>query len=117
MPLDLGGQIVSLPDIERRLATGADKDDHYHGVDDPGFIRTAAENFAARPSSPASVLVLILDGLTGSVCRLGHRAMTGHPALLIGRGSRIRGGELCSTPIDRDGQGQGVRLDFDPPDH
>jgi imidazoleglycerol phosphate synthase cyclase subunit len=113
MPLTFGGRIVSLLDIERRLATGADKVSiNTAGVDDPGFIRTAAENFGSQAIVASIDVLRHPDGRPEVYVGSGKRATGLAPVDWARRVEDLGAGEILLNSIDRDGQGKGYDLDL-----
>jgi imidazoleglycerol phosphate synthase cyclase subunit len=113
MPLIFGGRIGSLRDIERRLATGADKVSiNTAGIDDPAFIRAAAENFGSQAIVASIDVLRHSDGRREVFAQSGKRPTGLVPADWARRVEELGAGEILLNSIDRDGLGKGYDLEL-----
>ena len=110
MPITVGGRIRSLEDIEKRLASGADKIAiNTIAVENPGFIEQAAREFGSQ------CVVVSIDAKlrTGGyeVMTHGGSVPNGHhPARWAKQAQDMGAGEILINSIDRDGQKTGYDL-------
>jgi N-acetyl sugar amidotransferase len=113
MPLTFGGRVCTPRDIEMRLAAGADKVSiNTAGVDNPNFIKTAAERFGSQ-AIVASIDVLRYQDGTREVITRSGRGKTGLvPVDWARRVEALGAGEILLNSIDRDGQGNGYDLEL-----
>jgi imidazole glycerol-phosphate synthase subunit HisF len=137
MPLTVGGGIRSLEDIRALLKAGADKVSlNTAAVDDPEFVRRAAERFGSQcivlaidakasaqgpspggenrdnslPLAPA-LLSPLGAGPSWEVYIHGGRTPTGKDAVAWAvEGERLGAGEILLTSMDRDGTKDGYDL-------
>jgi cyclase len=111
MPLTVGGGVRKLEDIRRLLLAGADKVSiNTTAVQDPDFVRQAAEKFGSQ-----CVTVAIDAKRTGSdrweVFTHGGRRETGLEAVAWARRMTEHGaGEILLTSMDRDGTRAGYDI-------
>ena len=113
MPLTFGGRVCTPHDIEMRLATGADKVSiNTAGIDDPNFIRIAAERFGSQAIVASIDVIRHQDGTREVVTRSGQ-GMTGlAPVDWACRVEALGAGEILLNSVDRDGQGNGYDLEL-----
>ncbi len=112
MPLTVGGGVRTLEDIRKLLHAGADKVSiNTAAVNDPEFVRRAAEKFG---SSTIVVAVDAKRSLEGwEVYTHGGRTPTGIDAVQWCRKMENFGaGEILLTSMDRDGTKEGYDLDL-----
>ncbi len=113
MPLTVGGGVRTTDDIRTLLVAGADKVAiNTAAVEDPDFVRTAAEKFGSQ------CIVVAVDAKRSAaggfeVFTHGGRAPTGLDALdWVKRMAVLGAGEILLTSMDRDGTRQGYDLDL-----
>jgi len=111
MPLTVGGGVRTLEDIRRLLLAGADKVSiNTAAVDDPDFVRRAAEKFGTQ------CIVVAIDAKRGAdggfaVFTHGGRKATGLDAIDWAKRMVAAGaGEILLTSMDRDGTKQGYDI-------
>jgi len=113
MPLTVGGGVRSLEDIRRLLLAGADKVSiNTAAVEDPSFVRAAAEKFGSQ-----CIVVAIdakRDGKGGfEVFTHGGRNPTGLEAVSWAQHMADCGaGEILLTSMDRDGTRAGYDIEL-----
>lgn len=113
MPLTFGGRVRTLEEIQIRLALGADKVTvNTHAVDEPDFVRAAAERFGSQ-----CVVVSIdarrrQDGSHEVFVDGGRRATGRDPAEWAREAEQLGAGEILLNSIDRDGTAQGYDLEL-----
>jgi len=113
MPLTFGGRIRTPRDIEKRLATGADKVAINSAiVDDPNFIRVAAENFGSQAIVASIDVLRHPDGRREVMVAAGKRGTGLAPADWAQKVEELGAGEILLNSIDRDGQGNGFDLEL-----
>lgn len=117
IPLTVGGGIRSLDDIRRMLKAGADKVGiNTAAVDNPGFVKAAAERFGSQ------CIVVAIDAkrtsgegepLRWDIYTHGGREPTGLNAVEWARKMVALGaGEILLTSMDRDGTREGFDLEL-----
>ncbi len=113
MPLTVGGGVRSTDDIRTLLLAGADKVAiNTAAVEDPDFVRAAAEKFGSQ------CIVVAVDAKRSAaggfeVFTHGGRAPTGLDALdWVKRMAALGAGEILLTSMDRDGTRQGYDLEL-----
>ncbi len=113
MPLTVGGGVRTTDDIRTLLVAGADKVAiNTAAVEDPDFVRTAAEKFGSQ------CIVVAVDAKRSAaggfeVFTHGGRAPTGLDALdWVKRMAALGAGEILLTSMDRDGTRQGYDLEL-----
>jgi cyclase len=113
MPLCYGGGVGSLEDVEKLVGSGVEKVSiNSRAVDDPAFVRAAADRFA---SSTIVVSIDVRQGWWGrkSVWTRGGRHGSGRDPIAFAKQMEDLGaGELLLTSIDRDGTMRGYDLDL-----
>jgi cyclase len=108
MPFTVGGGITDLRQIEKLLASGADKVSiNSAAVADPGFVTQAASRFGDQ-----CIVVSIdyreqADGSRRVATRCGHDATDLEPEDFALRMQDAHAGEILLTSIDRDGMMNG----------
>ena len=113
MPLTVGGGVRTTDDIRRLLLAGADKVSiNTAAVDNPNFVREAAEKFGTQ------CIVVAVDAKRGEAGRFevyvhGGRTPTGLDAIDWSRRMTDYGaGEILLTSMDRDGTKQGYDIEL-----
>jgi cyclase len=113
MPLTVGGGVRTTEDIRHLLLAGADKVSiNTAAVDDPDFVREAAEKFGTQ------CIVVAVDAKRAAEGRFeifvhGGRTPTGLDAIDWSRRMTDYGaGEILLTSMDRDGTKQGYDIDL-----
>jgi cyclase len=112
MPLTVGGGIRAIGDIRDLLNAGADKVSiNTAAVEDPDFIRRAAERFGSQ------CIVLAIDakkkGESWEVYTHGGRTPTGVDAVeWAKKGEALGAGEILLTSMDKDGTKDGYDLEL-----
>jgi cyclase len=112
MPFTVGGGITELKQIERLLASGADKVSiNSAAVADPGFVTQAASRFGDQ------CIVVSIDyreeeGGRRVYARCGHEATEVDPVSWALRMQDAHAGEILLTSIDRDGRMAGYDVDI-----
>jgi cyclase len=112
MPLTVGGGIRDLQDVRDLLNAGADKVSiNTAAVEDPDFVRAAAERFGSQCIVVAIDAKRTADDVARwEVYTHGGRTPTGLAALEWGRRMESYGaGEILLTSMDRDG----TRIGYD----
>jgi cyclase len=112
MPLTVGGGIRDLQDVRDLLNAGADKVSiNTAAVEDPDFVRAAAERFGSQCIVVAIDAKRTADDVARwEVYTHGGRTPTGLDALEWGRRMESYGaGEILLTSMDRDG----TRIGYD----
>jgi cyclase len=130
MPLTVGGGIRRLEDIRDLLHAGADKVSlNTVAVQDPDFVRKAAERFGSqcivlaidarrRGESPGPRARAAHDAEAGTrlsweVFIHGGRTATGRDVVAwAGEGAQLGAGEILLTSMDRDGTKDGYDLEL-----
>ncbi|MBP2673970.1 MAG: imidazole glycerol phosphate synthase subunit HisF [Deltaproteobacteria bacterium] len=113
MPLTVGGGVRTIEDIRALLLAGADKVSiNTSAVDDPEFVRLAAERFGSQ-CTVVAVDARAVPGRAGEweVYTHGGRRPTGISAVEWAR--RMEGcgaGEILLTSMDRDGTRDGYDI-------
>ncbi len=116
MPLTVGGGVRELQDVRSLLNAGADKVSiNTAAVQDPDFVRRAAERFG----SPCIVVAIDAKRLGGDlpahweVYTHGGRTPTGLDAVAWAQRMESYGaGEILLTSMDRDGTKEGYDLEL-----
>jgi imidazoleglycerol phosphate synthase cyclase subunit len=113
MPLAFGGRIRSLEDMERRLASGADKCViNTKAVEDPGFIMSASRRYGAQ-CVVVSIDAKRVERGGYEVYTAGGRVPTGLDPAAWAREAQARGaGEIFLNSIDRDGSALGYDVEL-----
>jgi cyclase len=112
MPFTVGGGITDLRQIERLLASGADKVSiNSAAVADPGFVTQAASRFGDQ------CIVVSIDYREGEggrqvYSRCGNEATAHDPEDWALRMEDAHAGEILLTSIDRDGRMSGYDLEL-----
>jgi cyclase len=113
MPLTVGGGVRTTEDIRRLLLAGADKVSiNTAAVDNPDFVREAAEKFGTQ------CIVVAVDAKRTAEGRFevfvhGGRTPTGLDAIDWSRRMTDYGaGEILLTSMDRDGTKQGYDIEL-----
>lgn len=113
MPLTVGGGVRTVDDVRKLLLAGADKVSiNTAAVNDPDFVRQAAEKFGAQ------CIVVAIDAKQAGVGKWeifthGGRNSTGIDAIAFAKQVCANGaGEILLTSMDRDGTGDGFDLDL-----
>jgi cyclase len=113
MPLTVGGGVRTTEDIRRLLLAGADKVSiNTAAVDNPDFVREAAEKFGTQ------CIVVAVDAKRAEAGRFevfvhGGRTPTGLDAIAWARRMTDYGaGEILLTSMDRDGTKQGYDIEL-----
>lgn len=112
MPFTVGGGITDLRQIERLLASGADKVSiNSAAVADPGFVTRAASRFGDQ------CIVVSIDYREGEsgrrvYSRCGNEATAHDPEAWALRMEDAHAGEILLTSIDRDGRMSGYDLEL-----
>jgi cyclase len=115
MPLTVGGGVRTVEDIRRLLLAGADKVSiNTAAVNDPDFVRTAAEKFGTQCIVVAIDAKAVKNGESDGVARKwevfthGGRNATGLDAVEWAQRMAAYGaGEILLTSMDRDGTKSG----------
>lgn len=113
MPLTVGGGVRTVDDVRKLLLAGADKVSiNTAAVNDPDFVRQAAEKFGSQ-----CIVVAIDAKQTGDgkweIFTHGGRNSTGIDAVDFAKLVCANGaGEILLTSMDRDGTGDGFDLDL-----
>ena len=113
MPLTVGGGVRTVDDVRKLLLAGADKVSiNTAAVNDPDFVRKAAEKFGSQ-----CIVVAIDAKQTGDgkweIFTHGGRTPTGIDAVDFAKQVCANGaGEILLTSMDRDGTGDGFDLDL-----
>lgn len=113
MPLTVGGGVRTVDDVRKLLLAGADKVSiNTAAVNDPDFVRQAAEKFGSQ-----CIVVAIDAKQTGDgkweIFTHGGRNATGIDAVDFAKLVCANGaGEILLTSMDRDGTGDGFDLDL-----
>lgn len=116
MPLTVGGGVRTISDIRKLLLAGADKVAmNTAAVDDPDFVRVAAEKFGSQCIVVAIDAKRTGEGETGAgkweVFTHGGRNPTGIDAVEYAKKVCANGaGEILLTSMDRDGTGDGFDI-------
>ncbi len=113
MPVTVGGGVRDLEGIRALLLAGADKVSiNTAAVDDPDFVRRAAEKFGTQ------CIVIAIDARQSTPGRWqvfthGGRRETGHDAVeWAQRMTAFGAGEILLTSMDRDGTRDGYDLEL-----
>lgn len=113
VPLTFGGRIRTLEDIRLRLSLGADKVSiNTQAVDDPPFIRRAAEAYGSQ-----CIVVCIdyrrgPDGAAKVFVEGGRRETAWEPVSWAREAQRHGAGEILLQAMDRDGTAEGFDADM-----
>jgi len=111
MPLTVGGGVRTIEDIRKLLLAGADKVSiNTAAVDNPDFVREAAEKFGSQ-----CIVVAVDAKSTGpekfEIFTHGGRKETGLDAVQWAKKMAAFGaGEILLTSMDRDGTKQGFNI-------
>lgn len=113
MPLTVGGGVRTLSDIRNLLSAGADKVSiNTAAVEDPGFVRQAAERFGSQ-CTVVAIDARAVPGRPGNweVYTHGGRRPTGIDAVAwAARMEELGAGEILLTSMDRDGTRDGYDI-------
>ncbi len=112
MPMTVGGRVVSLSDIEQRLALGADKISiNTAALEDPSFIGRAAREFGTQ-CIVVSMDVKKTEGGDSVLSHWGQRDTGRRPEEWAAVAEAEGAGELLVNSIDRDGMKNGYDLEL-----
>ncbi len=112
MPMTVGGRVVSLGDIERRLALGADKISiNTAALEDPSFVGRAAREFGAQ-CIVVSMDVKETENGYSVFSHWGQRDTGRRPEEWATVAEAEGAGELLVNSIDRDGMKKGYDLEL-----
>ncbi|MGE0873750.1 MAG: imidazole glycerol phosphate synthase subunit HisF [Burkholderiales bacterium] len=112
MPITVGGGIRTLPDIEARLAAGADKVSlNTIALQSPAFVEAAAREFGAQ-CIVISIDVALRDGRMRVMGRGGTLASDHAPEEWAKTVEALGAGEILLNSIDRDGMRTGYDLEL-----
>lgn len=112
MPITVGGRIRTLPDIERRLAAGADKIAiNTIAIERPAFIRETAREFGAQ-CIVVSIDVKTVDGRRTVMSHCGQRPTGFDPIEWAARCEAEGAGEILLNSVDRDGAKTGYDIEL-----
>lgn len=113
MPLAYGGGIRTIDDIREIFALGVEKIViNSHALEDPSFIRSAADTFGSQS------IVASIDARRGLLGRYevytcgGRKAGRVDPVAFARRMEEMGAGEIFLNSIDRDGTMQGYDIDL-----
>ncbi len=113
MPLTVGGGVRTLSDIRNLLSAGSDKVSiNTAAVEDPGFVRQAAERFGSQ-CTVVAIDARAVPGRPGNweVYTHGGRRPTGIDAVAwAARMEELGAGEILLTSMDRDGTRDGYDI-------
>lgn len=111
MPLTVGGGVRSVEDVRRLLLAGADKVSiNSAAVQNPDFVRTAAEKFGSQCVVVAIDAKAVAPG-RWEIFTHGGRSTTGIDAVSFARQvASLGAGEILLTSMDRDGAKSGFDL-------
>ncbi len=113
MPLTVGGGVRTLSDIRSLLSAGSDKVSiNTAAVEDPEFVRRAAERFGSQ-CTVVAIDARAVPGRPGSweVYTHGGRRPTGIDAVgWAARMEELGAGEILLTSMDRDGTRDGYDI-------
>jgi cyclase len=113
MPFTVGGGITELRQIEKLLASGADKVSiNSAAVADPGFVTQAASRFGDQCIVVSIDYRELEDGSRRVATRCGHEATALDPEEFALRMQDAHAGEILLTSIDRDGMMNGYDLEL-----
>ena len=113
MPFTVGGGITDLRQIEKLLASGADKVSiNSAAVADPGFVTQAASRFGDQCIVASIDYRELEDGSRRVATRCGHEATALAPDEFALRMQDAHAGEILLTSIDRDGMMNGYDLEL-----
>lgn len=113
MPLAFGGQIRSLEDIRLRLSTGADKCIiNTKAIEDPEFIKLAAQRFGAQCVVVSIDVKQHDDGRYEVFSHSGKQATGLDPVSWVKQVEETGAGEIFLNSIDRDGTAQGYDIEL-----
>lgn len=113
MPLAYGGGIRSIEDIRQVLAVGVEKVCiNTHAVDDPEFIRTAADIFGSQSIVVSIDVKKTLFGKYEVFTNSGSKASNLDPLSHAVRMEQMGAGEIFLNSIDRDGTMTGYDLEL-----
>lgn len=108
MPFTVGGGVRSLDQIERLLASGADKVSITSAaVDDPAFVKAAAQRFGNQCIVVGIDYDEREDGTARVMTHGGTRATEHDPVDFARQMQDAHAGEILLTSISRDGMMQG----------
>lgn len=112
MPLTVGGGVKNLEDISKLLRAGADKVSiNSAAVDNPGFLRKAAEEFGSA-NIVVAIDVRLIKGKYEVFTHGGKKATNIEAIGWAKRTAEMGAGEILLTSIDREGTKQGYDLDL-----
>jgi cyclase len=113
MPFTVGGGIAELRQIERLLASGADKVSiNSAAVADPSFVTRAASRFGDQCIVVSIDYRELPDGSRRVATRCGHDATELDPEDFALRMQDAHAGEILLTSIDRDGMMSGYDVEL-----
>tara|TARA_Y100001970_G_scaffold129887_1_gene160164 strand:- start:41412 stop:42233 length:822 start_codon:yes stop_codon:yes gene_type:complete len=111
MPLNVGGGILNLEDIEKRLSSGADKVTiNSHAIKNPKFVEIAAKEFGAQ------CIVISIDVKKESKIWRAYTncgKIKNDDVLKVSKEMENSGaGEILINSIDNDGAGKGFDIEL-----
>jgi cyclase len=111
MPLTVGGGVRSIEDVRKLLLAGADKVSiNTAAVDNPDFVRAAAEKFGNQCIVVAIDAKEVAPG-KWEIFTHGGRKATGIGAVDFARRvAELGAGEILLTSMDRDGSKEGYNI-------
>ncbi|MCE9648098.1 MAG: imidazole glycerol phosphate synthase subunit HisF [Parvibaculum sp.] len=111
MPLTVGGGVRSIEDVRKLLLAGADKVSiNTAAVDNPDFVRAAAEKFGNQCIVVAIDAKEVAPG-KWEIFTHGGRKATGIGAVDFARRvTELGAGEILLTSMDRDGSKEGYNI-------
>jgi cyclase len=111
MPLTVGGGVRSIDDVRKLLLAGADKVSiNTAAVDNPDFVRAAAEKFGNQCIVVAIDAKEVAPG-KWEIFTHGGRKATGIGAVDFARRvAELGAGEILLTSMDRDGSKEGYNI-------
>lgn len=113
MPFTVGGGITELRQIEKLLASGADKVSiNSAAVADPGFVTQAASRFGDQCIVVSIDYRELADGSRRVATRCGNEATELDPEAFALRMQDAHAGEILLTSIDRDGMMGGYDVEL-----
>ncbi len=111
MPLTVGGGVRTVEDVRKLLLAGADKVSiNTAAVDNPGFVRAAAEKFGSQCIVVAIDAKEVASG-KWEIFTHGGRKATGIAAVDFAKQvTELGAGEILLTSMDRDGSKAGYNI-------